>query len=116
MSTTRVRLNAIVLAASRDTAESLIEPYLDSPNSPGVYTFGVAIGPIGAEAGSVPTHYGCSTVIVDGGTLDGDLAMLAQALPGTVYTKVPWRTFRVATHWIGWLAGLGLAPIPTGGV
>jgi hypothetical protein len=116
MSVTRVRLNAIVLAASRDTAEALIEPYLDSPNAPGVYTFGVPIGPIGAAPGSVPTHYGCSTTIVDGGSLHGDLAGLATALPGTQYALTPWRTFRFQTHWIGWLAGLGLAPIPTAGV
>lgn len=112
MSTTRVRLCAIVPAAARDTAEALVSGYLDSPNAPGVYTFGVPIGPIGAEAGSTPTHYGCSTVIVDGGVLAGDLATLAAAIPGTAYTLSPWKTFRVQTNWIGWLATLGLAPIP----
>ncbi|MDY3555294.1 hypothetical protein R5W24_004435 [Gemmata sp. JC717] len=104
-------VTAFTPAASRDTVEAAVAPYLTSPNNPGVYTFSVPLVPLDGPDDAEPTHYGTCARAEGGGTLAGALASLAAAFPGSAYQSVsPWKSFNNATHWIGWLAGLGLKP------
>ncbi len=112
MSTVRVRVTAAVPAAARDTCEALVQPYLISPNAPGVYTFGVPLVPFSGPSDATPTHYGCATAVPQDGDLDAALPMLAAAVPGCIYqTDIPLRgpgAWNTQTHWHGWLSANGL--------
>lgn len=106
---TRVYVVARVPAAARDACESLVAPYLASPNDPGVYTFSVPLVPLAGADDAEPTSYGVCSAILDDSGLYQALPALSVAVPGTAYKVVsPFRTFALEADWTGWLAAGGL--------
>jgi hypothetical protein len=106
-----VYITAFVPAESRDAAESAVEPYLASPNDPGVYTFSAPLVPASGPSDAEPTHYGVCAKIEDSGGLYAAMPALVALIPGSAYQVVaPWKSFRNAVHWVGWLNSQGLQP------
>ena len=106
---TRVYVVARVPAAAREACEALVNPYLASPNEPGVYTFSVPLVPLAGAGNAEPTAYGVCSAIMDDSGLYQALPALSAAVPGTAYKVVsPFRTFNLEADWKGWLAAGGL--------
>lgn len=106
---TRVYVVAVVPAASREAAEVAVAPLLQSPNSPGAYTFGVPLVPLGGADDATPTAYGCCAPFLD--AYLSALPALSAGVPGTTYKVIsPYKTFDYAADWTGWLAMQALKP------
>lgn len=99
---------AAVPVASRSAVEAAVAPYLLSPNSVGAFTFSV---PLSADGTSPATHYGTCAPCPDDGQMVAALPVLVAAFPGSAYHTVEPAEYDYETHWIGWLAGLGLEPV-----
>ena len=99
---------ATVPAADRDTIEAALSPYLLSANAAGVKTFSV---PLSADGNAPATHYGTCAAVPNDGMMIAALGMLAAMFPGASYHTIEPGAYDVQTHWIGWLAGIGLLPV-----
>lgn len=106
---TRVYVVARVPATAREACEQLVNPYLASPNDPGVYTFSVPLVPLDGPDNAEPTAYGvCSSTMDDSGLFKA-LVPLQAAITGSAYAVAsPFRTFSADLHWTGWLGAGGL--------
>ena len=102
----KVYVTAVVPAAARGAAEAMVAPFLTGPGG----CFTVPLVPLAGADDAEPAAYGsCAGGIDSEGAFLQAVPGLVAMVPGAAYQVVsPWRSFDRGTHWVDWLAGLGL--------
>jgi hypothetical protein len=101
---------AVVPVGKKNAVETAVKKYAKSANLTGVDTVAVPVVPLAGPDTAPATHLGFCWPVDLTDQMVADMPALKTAQAGVQYQVVPFRTFDHATHWVGWLAGLGLKP------
>lgn len=102
---------AVVPVGKKAASEDALKKYQKGgANKAGVDTLAAAVVPLGGADDAAPTHHGFCWGVAKGDGLEKEIAAFKASQAGAEYQVVPFKEYDHATHWIGWLAGLGLKP------
>lgn len=102
---------AVVPVGKKAASDTALKGYTKGGASKaGADPLSAAVVPLGGADDATPTHYGFCWGVDEQDNLKKQIEAFKQAQAGAEYHVVPFKEYDHQTHWVDWLAGLGLKP------